>query len=135
MIAADSDAGRELPVHHIPNLGPGAEFYSNPTDYLQRAEIYVSDLEGRDVQRLTSNSVYDAEVSVAPDGQGSCSAASVRTGWNSGRPVPTAATRYRSRISTDGHWLAFTSTRGAPAGSRTTGIFLQDISSLHLGPP
>ncbi len=38
-------------------------------------------------------------------------------------------------ISPDGHWLAFTSTRDAPPDSHTTGIYLQDISSLHIGAP
>jgi Tol biopolymer transport system component len=130
--------GHELPVHRIPNLGPGAEFYfspdgthiignakregdtsyhvytlnidgtdirrindkgddacsfyfpdgkrivwtsskdhpeltnanySNPSDYPQGAELYTSALDGSDVKRLTSNTVYDAEVSVAPNGK------------------------------------------------------------------
>jgi TolB protein len=37
-------------------------------------------------------------------------------------------------LSPDGHWLAFTSTRGAPPGSHETGIYLQDISTLHIRP-
>lgn len=130
--------GKELPVHKIPNLGAGAEFYfspdgtlligdakregdtsyhvytlaldgtdirrindkgddacsfyfpdgkriiwtsskdhpelansnySNPSDYPQGAELYTSNLDGGDVKRLTNNSVYDAEVSVAPNGK------------------------------------------------------------------
>ena len=43
--------------------------YSDPKDYPQGAELYSSDLEGKDVRRLTSNNAYDAEVSVAPNGQ------------------------------------------------------------------
>lgn len=42
--------------------------YSDPKDYPQGAEIYSSDLNGGDVKRLTNNKVYDAEVSVSPDG-------------------------------------------------------------------
>jgi hypothetical protein len=130
--------GQELPVHQIPNLGRGAEFYfspdsthiignaqresdsgfrvytlkidgtdirriedkgddacsfyfpdgkriiwtstkdhldlpksnySNPTDYPQGSELYTSNLDGTDVKRLTNNTVYDAEVSVGPNGQ------------------------------------------------------------------
>lgn len=38
-------------------------------------------------------------------------------------------------ISPDGHWLVFTSTRDAAPGSHETGIYLEDISSLHIGPP
>ncbi|MEA2936504.1 MAG: TolB protein [Alphaproteobacteria bacterium] len=43
--------------------------YSDPADYPQGAELYTSNPDGSDVRRLTSNSVYDAEVSVSPDGQ------------------------------------------------------------------
>jgi Tol biopolymer transport system component len=129
---------RELPVHRIPNLGPGAEFYfapdgshvignakregdssfhvytlnidgteirrindkgddacsfffpdgkriiwtstkdhpeldksnfSDPSAYPQGSELYTSNLDGSDVKRLTNNTVYDAEVSVAPNGK------------------------------------------------------------------
>jgi Tol biopolymer transport system component len=42
--------------------------YSDPLDYPQGAEIYTSNLDGSDVRRLTNNTVYDAEVSVSPDG-------------------------------------------------------------------
>ena len=131
-----TSASLELPVHKIPNIGSGAEFYfspdskslignakregdeshhvytlkidgtdirrinsigqdacsfffpdgsriawtstrdhldlppgdwSNPVDYPQGAEIYTSKLDGSDVQRITSNTVYDAEVTVSPD--------------------------------------------------------------------
>jgi Tol biopolymer transport system component len=37
-------------------------------------------------------------------------------------------------ISPDGHWLAFTSTRDSTPGSHLTGVYLMDISSLHIGP-
>jgi Tol biopolymer transport system component len=48
------------------DLPPGD--YSDVRDYPQGAEIYVSDLEGGNVVRLTDNLVYDAEVTYAPDG-------------------------------------------------------------------
>jgi TolB protein len=43
--------------------------YSDPTNYPRGAELYTSNLDGSDVRRLTDNEVYDAEVSVSPDGQ------------------------------------------------------------------
>jgi len=43
--------------------------YSEAADYPQGAELYTSDLEGKNVVRLTNNTVYDAEVTVSPDGQ------------------------------------------------------------------
>lgn len=43
--------------------------YSEPSDYPKGAEIFVSDLDGNNVQRLTHNEYYDAECSVSPDGQ------------------------------------------------------------------
>ncbi len=43
--------------------------YSKTLDYPQGAELYTSALDGSDVQRLTNNSNYDAEVSVSPDGR------------------------------------------------------------------
>ncbi len=43
--------------------------YSNPDNYPQGAELYSSKLDGSDVRRLTSNTSYDAEVSVSPDGR------------------------------------------------------------------
>ncbi len=43
--------------------------YSNPQDYPQGAELYISNIEGDSVNRITYNSYYDAEVSVSPDGQ------------------------------------------------------------------
>lgn len=43
--------------------------YSDPDDYPQGAELYTSALDGTDIQRLTRNEVYDAEVSISPDGQ------------------------------------------------------------------
>lgn len=43
--------------------------YSDPKDYPQGAELYVSDLEGNKVKRLTNNKQYDAEVGVSPDGK------------------------------------------------------------------
>jgi len=43
--------------------------YSDPLHYPQGAELYTSDLFGKDVVRLTDNAVYEAEVSISPDGQ------------------------------------------------------------------
>jgi Tol biopolymer transport system component len=43
--------------------------WSEITDYPKPAELYVSDLDGRNIVRLTNNKVYDAEVSVSPDGK------------------------------------------------------------------
>lgn len=43
--------------------------YSDPANYPQGAELYVSDRFGNDVKRLTNNKFYDAEVSVSPNGQ------------------------------------------------------------------
>ncbi len=43
--------------------------WSDETDYPQGAEIYMADLDGKNVKRLTNNKVYDAEVSISPDGK------------------------------------------------------------------
>ncbi|MFV1988377.1 MAG: TolB family protein [Gemmatimonadota bacterium] len=43
--------------------------WSDQSDYPQGAELYSSDLDGSNVQRLTDNEFYDAEVSISPDGQ------------------------------------------------------------------
>ncbi|TFG85758.1 MAG: hypothetical protein E4H19_07885 [Chromatiales bacterium] len=43
--------------------------WSDDTEYPQGAELYVSDLKGGNVQRLTNNEVYEAEVTVSPDGK------------------------------------------------------------------
>jgi len=43
--------------------------YSKPENYPQGAELYISDLEGNNVKRLTYNEYYDAEVSYSPDGK------------------------------------------------------------------
>lgn len=51
----------------LPDL-PG-ESYSDPDSYPTGAEIYSSALDGTDVKRLTHNEVYDAEVTVSPDGK------------------------------------------------------------------
>jgi TolB protein len=49
------------------DLPPGN--YSDANDYPKGAELYSSDLEGGHVVRLTNNQVYDAEVTVSPDGK------------------------------------------------------------------
>ena len=43
--------------------------WSDDRDYPQGAELYVSDLDGKNVRRLTHNRWYDAEVTVSPDGR------------------------------------------------------------------
>ncbi len=43
--------------------------FSDVNAYPQGAELYTSDLNGKHVVRLTNNSVYDAEVTVSPDGR------------------------------------------------------------------
>jgi Tol biopolymer transport system component len=42
--------------------------WSDETEYPQGAELYMANMDGSDVQRLTNNEFYDAEVSVSPDG-------------------------------------------------------------------
>jgi Tol biopolymer transport system component len=306
-----SDPGSELPVHVVPNLGSGAEFYfapdsrhlignakregddtfhvytlaldgteirrindrgfdacsfyfpdgqhivwtstrdnpdipkgnySDPRDYPQGAELYVSNVDGSGVRRLTQNRVYEAEVSVSadgrsilfgrqtngkmelwrmrPDGTGEFqithldglepggaqylpdSHTIIFRAWRSedqGKKSPLPMTIFTIRddgtglrqithddatnwapfpapdgrhfafvkvlpprnyeiylgdlestqqirltyndafdgfpaISPDGHWLAFSSSRGSTPGQRAMGLYLQDISSLGLGP-
>ena len=43
--------------------------YSEITDYPTGAELYTSAPDGSDVRRLTNNELYEAEVSVSPDGE------------------------------------------------------------------
>ena len=43
--------------------------WDNDADYPQGAEIYVSDWKGGNIKRLTNNKVYEAEVTVSPDGK------------------------------------------------------------------
>jgi hypothetical protein len=43
--------------------------WSDARNYPQGAELYVSDLRGGNIKRLTNNLHYDAEISVSPDGQ------------------------------------------------------------------
>lgn len=50
------------------NLDMPVGNWSSETDYPQGAELYMADLDGKNVKRLTDNDVYDAEVSVSPDG-------------------------------------------------------------------
>lgn len=42
--------------------------WSSEDDYPQGAELYMADMDGGNVSRLTNNKVYDAEVSISPDG-------------------------------------------------------------------
>ncbi len=43
--------------------------WSDSTDYPQGSELYISDLDGGNIQRLTDNEYYEAEVSISPDGE------------------------------------------------------------------
>jgi Tol biopolymer transport system component len=43
--------------------------YSDPKDYPQGAELYMSDLDGENIVRLTNNKQYDAEVGISPNGK------------------------------------------------------------------
>lgn len=43
--------------------------WSDWRNYPQGAELYVSDRQGKNVQRLTNNEYYEAEVTVSPDGK------------------------------------------------------------------
>ncbi len=43
--------------------------WSDPGDYPAGAELYTSDLYGKNIVRLTHNQWYDAEVTVSPNGQ------------------------------------------------------------------
>ena len=43
--------------------------YSDPKDYPQGAELYMSDLDGKNIVRLTNNKRYDAEVGISPYGK------------------------------------------------------------------
>lgn len=43
--------------------------WSDSDNYPQGAELYVSDPKGKNIRRMTNNKVYEAEVSISPDGQ------------------------------------------------------------------
>ena len=43
--------------------------WSDPKDYPKGSELYASDLDGKNIKRLTTNKLYDAEASVSPDGK------------------------------------------------------------------
>ena len=43
--------------------------WSDDKDYPQGAELYISDLKGGNIKRLTNNKYYEAEVTVSPDGK------------------------------------------------------------------
>ncbi len=52
---------------HIDDMPAGN--WADDNDYPQGAEIYSSDLDGKNIQRLTDNQWYDAESTVSPDGK------------------------------------------------------------------
>ncbi|MEE4185032.1 MAG: hypothetical protein V2J12_04630 [Gammaproteobacteria bacterium] len=43
--------------------------WSDSDDYPQGAELYLSDLDGGNIKRLTDNEYYEAEVSISPNGE------------------------------------------------------------------
>lgn len=43
--------------------------WSNQDDYPTGAELYISDVDGKNIKRLTNNTYYEAEVSVSPNGE------------------------------------------------------------------
>jgi dipeptidyl aminopeptidase/acylaminoacyl peptidase len=43
--------------------------WSDERNYPQGAELYIADLDGAHLKRLTNNAYYDAEISVSPDGR------------------------------------------------------------------
>jgi len=43
--------------------------WTDPDNYPQGGELYSSDLDGGNIKRLTNNDVYEAEVSVSPNGE------------------------------------------------------------------
>lgn len=51
------------------NPGMPVGDWTDPDNYPQGAELYISNLDGSNVQRLTNNKYYEAEVSVSPDGK------------------------------------------------------------------
>jgi TolB protein len=52
---------------HLDDMPAGN--WSDDTDYPQGAELYSSDLDGKNIKRLTNNQWYDAESTVSADGQ------------------------------------------------------------------
>ena len=51
------------------NLDMPVGNWSDQSDYPQGGELYTSDLNGKNVKRLTNNKFYEAEVSVSPNGK------------------------------------------------------------------
>lgn len=51
------------------NLDMPVGNWSDENNYPQGAELYVADVDGGNLKRLTHNKHYEAEVSVSPDGQ------------------------------------------------------------------
>ena len=43
--------------------------WSDEREYPQGAELYIADIDGSNIKRLTNNKWYEAEVSVSPDGE------------------------------------------------------------------
>lgn len=52
---------------HVDDMPAGN--WSNDDDYPQGSELYSSDLDGKNVRRLTNNRWYDAEATVSPNGK------------------------------------------------------------------
>lgn len=51
------------------NLDMHEGSYSEPKDYPKGAEIYMCDIDGKNVKRLTNNKYYDAECTYSKDGK------------------------------------------------------------------
>ena len=52
---------------HVGDMPAGN--WSDDADYPQGSELYSSDLDGKNIRRLTNNRWYDAEATVSPDGK------------------------------------------------------------------
>jgi len=52
---------------HIDDMPAGD--WSNDADYPQGSELYSSDMDGKNIKRLTNNRWYDAEATISPDGK------------------------------------------------------------------
>ena len=79
--ARENDRGQDACSYYFPdmkrivwtstrdNMDMPLGDWSSQDLYPQGAELYTSDLEGKNIQRLTNNKYYEAEVSVSPNGE------------------------------------------------------------------
>ena len=158
---ADIDGGNPVQITHMNGLEPGGSFlFRDGKTIIFRAwksedakagkrglpmDLFTIQADGPGLKQLTHDDGTNWSPFPAPDGHHYVfvkvlpphnyeiflgdlnSDTQVRLTYND------AFDGYPS-ISPDGHWLIFTSTRDSTPGSHQTGIYLQDISSLHLGP-